>query len=307
MVGGEKPARISVGFGATARVFGIRFWADRRSPCCLVTTGCPQHVFREGSSLYWAQVADVGARTVFQPHLHVCCECGAHINALPHEGSSFFLFRVAFIAFFNFCFFLSFQPDSQSIEVQSTPSSCKINQKITTLHPGVSHFQILFDHLIRFDVTHITPPLKSKTFSHPYWTARGNRALYLCQKFKPSCLYRWRACVRRRSSALKQSLTDISALFIATRTSAASKFELRKGFYLRNCASKACLMHVTTFANEKILLNWPFDHRLIEFALNARRDLKSSGCPSQHTNQLVEPWSLSVRRGTIYWRVHRRS
>lgn len=165
VVGGEKPARISVGFGAAARDFGMHFWADRRSRCCLVTTGCPQRFSREGSPLYWAQVADVGARAVFRPHLHVCCGCGAHINALPLQGS-FLLIEMFLIAFFQLLIYLSFsfQPCSQSIEVQSTPSSCKINQKIVTLRPGFSHFQILFDDLIRFDVTHITPPLKSKTF-----------------------------------------------------------------------------------------------------------------------------------------------
>lgn len=167
VVGGEKPTRISVGFGAAARVFGMRFWADRRSPCCLVTTGCPQRVFREGSPLYWAQVADVGAHTVSTTSTRVLRMWCTHKR--PPPWRFFFLFfklRVAFIAFFNLRFFSfhSFQPYSQSIEIQSTPSSCKISKKIATLHPGVSHFQILFDCLIRFDVTHITPPLKSKTF-----------------------------------------------------------------------------------------------------------------------------------------------
>lgn len=120
-------------------------------------------------------------------------------------------------------------------------------------------------------------PLKWRTFQHHYWTDGETADFFYVNS---SSLNRWWARVCWQSSVLKQSRTDILVFIIEVRTSAAFKIELRKRFHLRNWPNKACMIHVTAFANEKILLNWPFDHRFIEFAFSARRCLKWFGAPT---------------------------
>lgn len=143
---------------------------------------------------------------------------------------------------------------------------------------------ILFHRMIGFYVLHITP-LKFKTFQHHYWTDGETTDL----QFKRLCLNRWWARVCWQSSVLKQSCTDISVFIVAARTSAAFKIELRKRFHLRNWPSKACMMHATALANEKILLKLTFWPQVHWICFQCSQGFKPVG----RTNQPWVLWSLS--------------